>query len=157
MDRFFYAVLVVILASTQGCGKEQKSDRLAVVQRAVDGDTIALEGGEKVRYIGIDAPETVHPEKPVQCWGPESSLFNKSLVEGKTVSLKFDVERTDMYGRTLAYVYLEDGLFVNAELVRTGNAISHPFEPNLAYTSLFKSLEKEAKKSGAGLWGSCEK
>jgi micrococcal nuclease len=93
----------------------------AKVIRVIDGDTIELEGGVKVRYIGIDTPETVHPSKPVQFMGKEASAFNRQLVEGKDVRLEYDVQRTDKYGRTLAYVYVGD-TFVNAELVKQGYA-----------------------------------
>lgn len=80
------------------------------VVRVIDGDTIEIEGGDRVRYIGIDTPETVDPRKPVQCYGQEASNKNKELVEGKTVELEKDVSETDKYGRLLRYVWLGDML-----------------------------------------------
>ena len=98
------------------------AEDLYLVTRVVDGDTIVLSNGERLRYIGVDTPETKHPKKGLQCYGKEASAFNKKLVEGKKVKLEFDVQQKDRYGRLLAYVYLEDGTFVNAELLRKGYA-----------------------------------
>src|SRR6478752_8590167 len=97
------------------------------VVRVVDGDTIQvqLDGGrtERVRYIGMDTPESVKPDTPVQCYAKAASAENKKLVQGERVKLVPDAEARDRYGRLLAYVYRErDGLFVNAELVRRGYA-----------------------------------
>jgi micrococcal nuclease len=123
----------------------------AKVIRVIDGDTIELEGGVKVRYIGIDTPETVHPSKPVQFMGKEASAFNRQLVEGKDVRLEYDVQRTDKYGRTLAYVYVGD-TFVNAELVKQGYAQIMTIPPNVKYQDLFLKLQKEAREAKLGLW-----
>ncbi len=123
----------------------------ARVARVIDGDTIVLAGGEKVRYIGVDTPETVHPQKPVEFMGKEASAFNKALVEGKDIRLEYDVGRKDRYGRTLAYVYL-DTLFVNAELVRQGYAQVSTYPPNVKYVDLFVALQREARDAGRGLW-----
>ena len=109
---FSFLLLVVPPTFAAGC---------YYVKKVIDGDTIELVDGTKIRYIGIDTPETVHPSKPVEFMGKEASNFNKTLVEGQCVHLEYDVERTDKYGRTLAYVYL-DTLFVNAELVKQGYA-----------------------------------
>ena len=87
------------------------------VTRVVDGDTIVVEGNLKVRFIGVNTPETVDPRRPVQCFGHEASDFNKSLLEGKVVRLVKDISDTDKYGRLLRYVYMEDGTFVNLALV----------------------------------------
>lgn len=91
-----------------------------LVERVVDGDTIIVEGVGRVSLIGVDTPETVHPNRPVEFFGKEASAFTKRLLEGKRVRLEYDQERQDRYGRTLAYVYLSDGTFVNAEIVRRG-------------------------------------
>lgn len=96
--------------------------QVSLVQRVIDGDTFVLETGEKVRLIGIDSPETVHPRKPVESFGLEASQFTKRLLEGKHVELEFDVDRYDRYNRLLAYVYV-DGVFLNEELVRQGLAV----------------------------------
>ncbi len=122
------------------------------VERIVDGDTIVVEGGLKVRYIGVDTPETVHPNKPVAQFGKEASAANRRLVQGKTVMLEYDVERTDKYGRTLAYVWADD-VFVNAWLVENGYAKAGTYPPNVKYADLFRELQRKAREEGRGLWG----
>lgn len=133
------------------------------VERVVDGDTIkvaldaAIDGGpavENVRYIGIDTPETVKPESPVECFGPEASDFNHELVEGERVRLRFDRELRDRFGRLLAYVYVGD-LFINAELIRGGFARTLEIEPNTAEAANLADLEAEAGAAGRGLWSAC--
>jgi micrococcal nuclease len=129
----------------------------AFVTRVVDGDTVeARIGGqvEDVRYIGVDTPETVKPDAPVQCFGPRASSFNHRLVERRRVRLVFGLERRDAYGRLLAYVYLE-GRFVNAMLVRRGLARSLTIPPNDRFAPLFRGLELRAARAGRGLWGKC--
>lgn len=124
----------------------------AKVIRVVDGDTIEVEKYGKVRYIGIDTPETVKPSTPVQPFGPEASAENKKLVAGKTVFLEFDVQTKDKYGRTLAYVWAGN-TFVNAYLVEAGLARVATFPPNVKYVELFARLQKEAREAGRGMWG----
>jgi micrococcal nuclease len=130
----------------------------AYVVRAVDGDTIeARIGGEleDVRYVGVDTPETVKPGTPVQCFGHRASDFDRRLVEGRRVRLVFGVERRDVYGRLLAYVYIGHR-FVNAELVRRGFARTLAIAPNTRYSPLFERLELHAAELGRGLWGACD-
>ena len=126
--------------------------RTAVVERAVDGDTVKLVGGERVRYIGVDTPELHHPSKPVQPYAREAWAFNRRLVEGRTVRLEFDVQTYDKYSRTLAYVYLEDGTFVNAELLRQGYARIFTIPPNVRHQEALLALEREARIQRRGLW-----
>jgi micrococcal nuclease len=129
----------------------------AYVTRVVDGDTVEVQlGGEEedVRYIGVDTPETVKPEEPVECFGPQASEFNHRLVERQRVRLVFDEERRDVYGRLLAYVYLGDR-FVNADLVRRGLARTLTIPPNDRFAERLKRLEIAAARSGRGLWGAC--
>lgn len=129
----------------------------AYVTRAVDGDTIEvrLDGEtEDVRYIGVDTPETVKPDTPVQCFGPQASRFNHRLVERRRVRLVFGEERRDVYGRLLAYVYLQ-GRFVNAELVRRGLARTLTIPPNDRFAGRLERLERAAARAGRGLWGAC--
>jgi len=129
----------------------------ARVTRAVDGDTIEarIDGRDQyVRYIGIDTPETVKPDTPVQCFGPRASAFNHRLVEGRRVRLVFGVERHDVYGRLLAYVYLGHR-FVNAILARRGLARPLTIPPNDRYAPLFRRLSLRAARAGRGLWGAC--
>jgi len=135
-----------------------------LVTRVVDGDTVEVEldgREEDVRYIGVDTPETVKPDTPVQCFGPQASAFNHHLVEGKRVRLVFGAERRDVYGRLLAYVYLPAArpgghpLFVNAELVRRGLARTLTIPPNDSFADLFARLAARAGAAGRGLWGHC--
>lgn len=138
-------------------GGEPPGSAWAYVLRAVDGDTIEvmLDGErENVRYIGIDTPETVKPDTPVQCFGPRAHRFNARLVTRKRVRLVFGVERRDVYGRLLAYVYLGDRL-VNAELARRGLARTLTIPPNDRFARRFKRLQDAAARRGMGLWGAC--
>lgn len=127
------------------------------VERVIDGDTIVVDGGERIRFIGIDTPETVDPRKPVQCFGREASAFTTSLLPSATpVQLVFDVERTDRYGRTLAYVYrVDDGVFVNAALVEAGFAVTATYPPNVAHVDEFTALAAAARDANRGLWSAC--
>jgi len=128
----------------------------AKVARVVDGDTIKLETGEVVRYIGIDTPETVHPNKPVQCYGKEASDKNKELVEGKEIKLEKDVSETDKYDRLLRYVWLGD-MLVNEYLVREGYAQSSSYPPDVKYQNKFIEAQRLAREENKGLWGDiCE-
>ncbi len=130
----------------------------AYVVRAVDGDTIEVRLGgrlEDVRYIGVDTPETVKPGTPVQCFGHRASDFDAALVEHRRVRLVFGVERRDVYGRLLAYVYIGHR-FVNATLVRRGFARTLAIPPNTRHAALFRGLELRAARAGRGLWGTCE-
>lgn len=136
-------------------------DGFVVVTNVIDGDTIVIVDPSnpseefRVRYIGIDTPETVHPSKPVQCFGAEASAFNHSLVEDRPVRLVRDVSDTDTYGRLLRYVYLEDGTFVNLELVRQGYATVVTYPPDVAHTAEYQAAQTEARTQGRGLWSSC--
>jgi micrococcal nuclease len=130
---------------------------VAYVSRVVDGDTIEVRLGgheEDVRYIGVDTPETVKPDTPVQCFGHRASAFDHRLVEHRRVRLVFGVERRDVYGRLLAYVHIGPH-FVNAILVRRGLARSLTIPPNDRYAPLFHRLELGAARAGRGLWGAC--
>ena len=132
---------------------EQPQITAAVVERVVDGDTVVLVGGERVRYIGVDTPELHHPKKNVQPYAREAMEFNRRLVEGQKVRLEMDVEPKDKYGRTLAYVYLEDGRLVNAELLKEGYAQLLTIPPNVRYVDLFTGLQRQAREAKRGLWG----
>jgi micrococcal nuclease len=125
---------------------------IAKVTRVIDGDTLQISTGEKVRLIGVDTPETKDPRKPVQPFGQEASAFTKQLVEGQEVRLEFDVQRQDKYGRTLAYVYVRDKM-LNAELVRQGFAQVATYPPNVRYQERFRQLQREAREARRGLWG----
>lgn len=139
---------------TQEQTKAPATQNLFLVTRVIDGDTIEIEGGQKIRYIGIDTPETVDPRKPVQCFGVEASNKNKELVSNKKVRLEKDVSDIDRYGRLLRYVYVDD-LFVNLELVKEGFAYSSTFPPDVKYQNQFIEAQQLAREQGKGLWGSC--
>lgn len=137
----------------------------ALVERVVDGDTLRLASGERVRLIGIDTPEMHESEKlyrdsrrsgrdakTIQALGRRSYAFTKKLVEGKTVRLEFDVEKRDKYDRLLAYVYLPDGTFVNAEIIKQGYASVMTYPPNVKHTDEFLRLYRQARDNKVGLW-----
>jgi len=122
-----------------------------VSTRVIDGDTLVLDGGERVRLIGVDTPETVHPHKPVEYFGKEASHFTRELCEGKKVRLEYDWQRTDKYHRTLAYVYLPNGQMVNAEIIKQGYGHAYTKYP-FKYMEEFRQYEQEAMVAGRGLW-----
>ncbi len=136
-----------------------------LVKRVIDGDTVQLETGERVRLIGIDTPEIHESDKlykdsqrtkqdirAIKELGRRAYEFTKGLVEGKRVSLEFDVEKRDRYGRLLAYIYLQGATFVNAEIVKQGYASLMTFPPNVKYADLFLRLYQEARENRRGLW-----
>jgi micrococcal nuclease len=137
-----------------GQGLNQTTGQTAKVVRAVDGDTIELENGDKVRYIGIDTPETVDPRKSIQCFGIEAKSYNENLVLNKTVRLEKDVSDKDSFGRLLRYVYVGD-IFVNDKLVREGYARVSTFPPDVKFSDQFLAAEREAREANRGLWKSC--
>ena len=117
-----------------------------------DGDTVVLSDGTRVRYIGINAPEIAHEDRPAERFGLEARAFNRKLVDQKRVRLELDRERQDQYGRLLAYVFLEDGTFVNAELIKAGYAYYLFLAPNTKYDQLLLRLQREAMAKRVGLW-----
>ncbi len=133
---------------------EVKDNGLIKVTRVIDGDTIEIEGGERVRYIGIDTPETVDPRKPVQCFGVEASKKNKEMVEGKIVRLEKDITDRDKYNRLLRYIYVGD-IFINLELVKQGFAYSYSYPPDIKYQDQIVNAQQEAKDANRGLWSAC--
>jgi micrococcal nuclease len=124
-----------------------------LVERVVDGDTLVISGGDRVRLIGVDTPETKHPNKPPEPFGAEAAEFTRRMVEGKQVELRYDTrETTDRYGRTLAYVYV-DGHFLNELLIREGLAralTNYPFDA--AMKQVFRAAEASAKAQRRGIW-----
>jgi micrococcal nuclease len=132
------------------------------VVRAVDGDTleVALDDGptETVRLIGVDTPETVKPDTPVQCFGPRASAFEHRTAEGRRVRLLTGVEPRDYYGRLLAYVWIDGrrrDRFLEAELLRRGLARTLTFHPNDRFARRFEGIAQKAARSGIGLWNAC--
>jgi micrococcal nuclease len=166
------AVAAVVLRPWEGKLESGPASAVADVIRVVDGDTIEARIGDRVedvRLIGVDTPETVKPDTPVQCFGERASHFTKRRLTGRRVGLVFGVERRDIYGRLLAYVYLANRtLYVpqdvqspqrrqlfNAILVRRGLARSLTIPPNDRFAPLFRRLELTAARAGHGLWGAC--
>ena len=149
-------LLAALLALLPAAVASQGDPATVQVVRVIDGDTIQVccvfGDRVKVRYIGVDTPETHHPMRGVEPYGMEAAEANRKLVDGKTVRLEFDVQQLDRYGRTLAYVYLEDGTFVNAWLVENGYAMVMTVPPNVRYQELFLNLQREAREAGRGLW-----
>ncbi len=129
------------------------SEELTLVERVVDGDTLVISGGDRVRLIGVDTPETKHPNKPPEPFGQEAYEFTRRVAEGKRVQLRFDPGETkDRYGRTLAYVYV-DGEFLNEQLIREGLAralTSYPFSADMK--QVFRTAEAQAKSQKRGIW-----
>lgn len=136
------------------------------VTRVVDGDTLKLANGERIRLIGVDTPEAHYSKKlvadarrsrmdtaAIKRLGRRASAFTKNLCFGKKVRLEYDVERRDRYGRILAYVYLDDGTFVNAKIVSEGYGQVMTVPPNVKYADTFLRLEREAQSARRGLWG----
>lgn len=133
-----------------------KEGEYAEVSRVIDGDTAELSDGRRVRYIGIDTPESKKENIPKECFSEEASARNRDLVEGKKILLIRDVSDTDVYGRLLRYVY-EGEVFVNARLVEEGYARKVFIKPDVSEYDLFSRLEEEAKREKRGLWGKCVK
>jgi micrococcal nuclease len=148
------AVLLLLLTVLAAGPAEAGRSFTAVVVRIVDGDTIYVRFDgrtEKVRYIGMDTPETHHPRRGEEPGGRAATEVNRLLVDGKVVRLELDVRERDRYGRLLAYVFVGD-LMVNAELVRLGYAQVMTVPPNVKHASLFVKLQREARESARGLW-----
>jgi len=139
-------------------GKAAAASRIAFVSRTVDGDTLLLNGGERVRLIGVDTPETKHPKKPVEYFGKEASTFTKKVIEGQQVKLEFDqanahLNHRDRYGRTLAYVSRKsDDFFLNAEIIKQGYGHAYTRFP-FKLMEEFRRYEGEAREDKRGLWG----
>jgi micrococcal nuclease len=132
------------------------------VRRVVDGDTVELTNGQKIRLLNIDTPETVKANTPMMCYGQEASNFTKKLLTDKMVQLTFDKEANDQYGRGLRFIFL-DGVdtnnvenSINADLVKSGFARMVVYKPNNTYAKEFQTWENEAKEKKLGVWGNCK-
>jgi micrococcal nuclease len=146
---FLYLPLILLGFSTFAI-----ADDFLKCIRVVDGDTIVVEidnKQEKVRLIGVDTPETVHPSKPVEYFGKEASQFTKLMVEGKRVRLEYDWQKRDKYKRLLAYVYVDDGTFLNAEIIKQGYGFAYTRFP-FKYLEEFRQYETKARENMNGLW-----
>jgi len=147
-------LLLAVAAPTWGGERAAYRGLEGTVVRVVDGDTIHVRVGtrvEKVRYIGVNAPEVHHPTKGVEPGGREAAAVNRRLVQDQAVRLELDVQERDRYGRLLAYVWI-GGVMINAELVRLGYAQVMTVPPNVRYQEMFLKLQREAHQAGRGLW-----
>ena len=126
------------------------------IKRVIDGDTVVLNTGEKVRYIGVNTPELSNRKKLIDCFAQEALTVNKQLVEGKQVRLEKDISNVDKYGRLLRYVYIEN-IFVNDYLVKKGFAQVATYPPDVKYQKLFLASQREARRENVGLWNMCKK
>ncbi|MFH1075426.1 MAG: thermonuclease family protein [Pseudomonadota bacterium] len=143
-------LLVIFLLMAIGCNAAQAE--MFKVVHVDDGDTIILSNQKHIRYIGINAPEIEHGEKPSEYYGSEARDFNKKMVLGKKVRLEFDSQKKDKYGRLLAYVYLEDGTLVNLELIKQGCAHVLFVSPNTRRYDRLLNIQRSAIEQHKGMW-----
>jgi len=146
------AALAGLLFLNPAVASASQSQSQGTVGWVIDGDTFQLDTGERIRFIGIDTPEYQPWKHRTDFYGKEAFLFTKSLLKDKKVLLEKDVSEKDKYGRTLAYVYLEDGTFVNRLLVAEGYARARNYPPDSHYQKTLKEAEKAAKGLKKGLW-----
>lgn len=144
---------------TIGQSAKESQPGLYTVTRFVDGDTIAVDMNgktEKVRFVGVDTPETHKPNAPVQCYGPAAAAFTKNFIGNHKVRLESDPQSTDRdrYDRLLRYVYLPDGVLVNERLIRDGYGFFYPYFP-FSKKQLFAAAQQAAMNERKGLWGNC--
>lgn len=132
----------------------QAGFEVAVVKKVIDGDTIELADGRKVRYIGIDTPELAHFGNELDCYAQEAFHRNQELVAGKTVFLEKDVSDVDRYGRLLRYVWVDD-LLINQQLVSEGYALARSYPPDISKQELLATAEQNARENQLGLWAKC--
>ena len=128
------------------------ADTWHAVKWVVDGDTVVLSNGRKLRYIGINAPELEHNDRKAEPYARESKQFNAVLVNRKNIRLEFDKERTDQYKRLLAYVFLKNGTFVNAEILSNGYAYLLYHRPNTKHNSTLLNSQRAAMSAQKGIW-----
>lgn len=167
--KFVFWAFLLMLSSCSGNAQKKGEDKASIekarlsangffsVTKVVDGDTFWAEDGSgksiKVRLTGIDAPELHNTgKKKAGYYGEEAKRYLILLLEGRKVRLEYDVGLHDRFGRTLAYVFLEDGTFVNAALIRNGYASVLTVPPNVKYADLFVNLQQKARKKRRGLW-----
>lgn len=148
-------LLSIILLISAACSQKPANQMAATVMNVVDGDTLDVSfynKEERVRLLLVDTPETKHPSKPVQPFGPEASQFAKETLEGKEVTIELDVSERDKYGRLLAYVWI-DGKMFNEMLLEKGLArVAYVYAPNTKYVDQFYEIQKQAQKQGVGIW-----
>ncbi|TKD69171.1 thermonuclease family protein [Pseudalkalibacillus hwajinpoensis] len=152
----FILFIVLTACSTTSSEPVMKENTIpATVERVVDGDTLKVQvenREETIRLLLVDTPETKHPTKPVQPFGPEASQFAKDTLEGKEVGIELDVSERDKYGRLLAYVWIGDSMF-NEMLLEEGLArVAYIYQPNVKYVDQFQTIQREAQEKAIGIW-----
>ena len=160
-NQTLFLLLLLLLTSSSLClaqDKKKVNSCYYSVTRVIDGDTFRIddcsEKGLKIRLIGVDAPETRRTRnKEIGYYGEEAKKHHTNLISGKKVRLEFDIDTFDLYQRTLAYVYLENGTFINAKLVKEGYAMVSTVPPNVKYAEKFVELARKAREKERGLWG----
>jgi micrococcal nuclease len=143
---------LVALALVGGCTQPAGPPQQAQVARVIDGDTLVLQGGVRVRVLGIDAPEMEKEGRPADFLAHKAKAALRDLTLGQTVRLEYDRQRYDHYGRLLAYLFLPDNTFVNAELVRQGLALVYFHSPNFKYRDVLLAAQREALEAQRGIW-----
>jgi len=149
-------------SSTSVVKIDPESLQKALVVKVIDGDTIEIETGERVRFIGVDTPETVHPKKSIQCYGREASNKMKSLLSNKWIYLEKDVSETDRYGRLLRYIYLPnlnnptEAIFIDEYLIENGYGKVITYPPDVKYHDKLLVAQKNAQAENRGLWQKCQ-
>lgn len=160
MTRGVLSAFVLLFVFT-GCGVEtgarDAARREVLVARVTDGDTLEvrpdIDGTGDVRLIGVDTPETAGSPRGAQPYGELASRFSERRLEGQRVTLGFDVEKKDRYGRLLAYVHLPDGSMFNEALLEEGYAQVATFPPNVRYLDTFREAQRAAREADRGIWG----
>jgi len=151
MIKYLYLTLFLTTATTISA----QTDTIQVT-KIVDGDTFygRSSGGEVIKYrpIGFDTPEESNFGKPAEPYNEEATAHFTTMIGGKTVLVKYDVQQLDKYGRHLVYVYLLDGTFVNVEMLRAGWATVMTYPPNVRHVKEFRAAYKEGRESGRGMW-----
>lgn len=146
----------VLMLCLMACINLEKSD-LYTIKKVIDGDTVTIDDGSekgiRVRLIGINAPEPRnYKHRREEPYGKEASKFLKEMLQDKKVYLEYDIEQQDQYGRDLAYLFLEDGTFVNDSMLKAGYAEVMTFPPNVKYVDRFVKSQQEAKAAKRGIW-----
>ena len=143
-----------------GSGATTENKVLITILNVIDGDTVEIDingNTERVRLIGVNTPETKHPTKPIECFGPEASAYLTQLLpKGTHVRIERDIEARDRYGRMLLYLYRElDNLFINLDLVLRGYGTPMSIEPNIFHRNDFVHAAALAETINVGLWQAC--
>lgn len=147
-------------SSSQLLPPQDRQSDLVKIAHVIDGDTVDIDikgRTERVRLIGVNTPETKHPTKPIECFGPEASAYLTQLLpKGTTVRIERDVEARDRYGRMLLYLYLgSNDLFINLDLVARGYGTPMSIEPNTFHRNDFVRAAAQAEAADVGLWKAC--